>query len=106
MKLATEAITVTRTAAGGYVNGRYVAGTVQVFTTPRGNIQPLNGRELRKLSEGDREKDQQKIYTAFELKNSDVVTRADGTTYEVQAVKDWTGFHQAHYQARLTGIEA
>jgi hypothetical protein len=104
MKLDVEAITITRMAAGTYVAGRYVPGTDQDFDASA-NIQPLSGKELLQLPEGDREKEVKKIYTAFALQNGDGVTRADGIRYEVQAVEDWTAFHQPHFKARLVRIE-
>jgi len=104
MKLDIEAITITRTAAGSYVAGHYVAGSPQNFDA-QGNIQPLTGIELQQLPEGDRQKEVKKIYTAFALQNGDVVTRSDGIRYEVQAVEDWTAFHQPHFKARLVRIE-
>jgi hypothetical protein len=104
MKLDIEAITITRTAAGTYTDGRYVPGSSQDLDA-RGNIQPLSGIELQQLPEGDRQKEVKKIYTAFALQNSDVVTRQDGIQYEVQAVEDWTAFNQPHYKARLVRIE-
>jgi hypothetical protein len=104
MKLDTEKITVTRATQGSYVNGRYLPGDSQVFDAA-GNIQPLNGKELLQLAEGDRQRQALKIYTAFALENNDTVSRADGFQYEVQAVEDWTAFHQPHYKARLMRIE-
>ena len=104
MKLDIEAITITRTAAGSYVSGRYVPGSDENFAA-NGNIQPMTGIELQQLPEGDREKEVKKIYTAFALQNSDEVTRAGGIQYEVQAVEDWTAFHQPHFKARLVRIE-
>ncbi len=104
MKLSIEAITVTRAGAGSYINGRFVAGADEEFTAA-GNIQPLNGKELLLLSEGERERQVLKIYTAFSLANGDTVTRADGIRYEVQAVEDWNRFGQAHFKARLMRIE-
>jgi hypothetical protein len=104
MKLDVEPITVTRTAAGTYVNGRYLPGDSQVFDAA-GNIQPLNGKELLQLAEGDRQRQALKIYTTFAVENNDTVTRADGIQYETQAVEDWTAFHQPHYKARLMRIE-
>lgn len=101
MKLDTEAITVTRAAAGSYVSGRFVAGESTVYPDAAGNIQPMGGRELQQLPEGDREREPAKIYTAFALENKDIVTRASGKQYEVQAVEDWTKFKQPHYKARL-----
>jgi len=104
MKLAVETITVTRKAVGSYVNGRWVDGTAADHSVS-GNVQPLSGRELQQLPEGDRERQPLKIYTAFALANGDVVTRGDGIEYEVQAVEDWTKFNQPHYKARLMRIE-
>ena len=104
MNLDNEAITVTRTAEGSYVSGRYVAGASEELEAA-GNIQPLSGKELMQLAEGDRQREIQKIYTAFSLQNGDVVTRADGIRYEVQAVEDWTSFNQPHFKARLMRIE-
>lgn len=104
MMLETEAITVTRTAVGSYVAGRYVPGSAQDMDAA-GNIQPLTGKELLQLPEGERQRQAKKIYTAFALENGDVVTRADGIRYEVQAVEDWTEFNQPHYKARLMRIE-
>ncbi len=104
MKLDAEQITVTRRAQGSYVSGRHVPGSDQDFEAAA-NIQPLNGAELLQLAEGDRQREVNKIYTAFALANSDVVTRADGIRYEVQAVEDWTAFHQPHFKARLMRME-
>ena len=77
MRLNMESITVTRTAEGSYVNGRYIPGASQAETA-EGNIQPLTGEELQQLSEGDRERHVLKIYTAYALENGDIVTKADG----------------------------
>jgi hypothetical protein len=104
MRLDIEAITVRRTAPGTYVAGRYVPGSAQNVTVTA-NIQPLNGKELLQLAEGDRQRQALKVYTAFALENGDEVARADGNRFEVQAVEDWTVFAQPHYKARLVRIE-
>lgn len=59
--------------AQGSVNraGRYSKGT----STPlnfKANHQPLNGKELLLLPEGEREKRTKKLYTAFELRGVDI----------------------------------
>lgn len=100
MRLDIEQITVSRAGQGTYVNGRFVPET-PVIEVAEGNIQPLNGLELQQLPEGDRQRGVHKIYTAYALKISDIVTRADGSRHEVQAVEDWTAFSLAHYKARL-----
>jgi hypothetical protein len=104
MKLDIEAISVLRAAEGSYVMGRFVPGAAQALDA-RGNIQPLSGKELQQLSEGDRQREVKKIYTAFALENGDVVIRADGMRYEVQAVQNWTAFALPHYKALLMRIE-
>lgn len=104
MNLNVENITVTRLGAGSHVAGRFVPGTGTDFSAG-GNIQPLNGRELLQLPEGDRKREAKKIYTAFALQNKDIVTRTSGVKYEVQAIEDWTAFNQPHYKARLMRIE-
>ena len=104
MNLDIIPITVTRAAAGTYVLGRFVPGAAQVIDGQRGNIQPLTGKELQQLPEGDRQREAKKIYTAFALQNGDVV-RAGGVDYEVQAVEDWTAFALPHFKARLVRIE-
>ena len=103
MRLDTEQITVSRAGEGSYVNGRFVPA-VAVETVTEGNIQPLNGKELLQLPEGDRERQTGKIYTAYALENGDIVTRSDGSRHEVQAVEDWTAFSLAHYKARLVRV--
>jgi len=103
MRLDTEQITVSRAGQGSYVNGRFIPAT-SVETVAEGNIQPLNGKELLQLPEGDRERQTGKIYTAYALENGDIVTRADGSRHEVQAVEDWTAFSLAHYKARLVRV--
>lgn len=103
MRLDTEQITVSRAGQGSYVNGRYVPAT-PVEEVTEGNIQPLNGIELQQLPEGDRQRGVHKIYTAYALENGDIVTRADGSRHEVQAVENWTGFSLAHYKARLVRV--
>ena len=103
MRLDVEQITVSRAGQGSYVNGRFVPAAA-VETAAEGNIQPLNGLELQQLPEGDRQRGVHKIYTAYALKNGDIVTRADGSRHEVQAVEDWTAFSLAHYKARLVRV--
>jgi len=104
MKLDVETITVTRRAAGSYVDGRWVQGAATDHAAA-GNIQPLSGTELQQLPEGDRNRGPLKIYTGFAFENGDVVTLASGVTFEVQAVSDWTAFGQPHYKAQLMRIE-
>ena len=103
MNLTVEQITVSRPGDGSYVNGRFVPSTA-VESSAQGNIQPLNGKELLQLPEGDRERQTGKIYTAYALQNGDIVIRTDGSRHEVQAAEDWTAFALPHYKARLVRV--
>jgi len=103
MRLDVEQITVSRAGEGSYVNGRFVPATPMIEVA-EGNIQPLNGLELQQLPEGDQQRGVHKIYTAYALKNGDIVTRVDGSRHEVQAVEDWTAFSLAHFKARLVRV--
>lgn len=83
---------VERGSAGAYVNGAFVPGATTTLVV-LGSVQPLNGRELENLPEGQRVKESIKIYTATELKTVDEVNqiKADvvidgGKRYEVQTV--------------------
>ena len=84
-------VTVTRYAAGAYVNGIYTAGATSTFDTVM-SIQSLNGRELLLLPEGERTKNYAKGFASVELKtaNQTLGTKADritdgyGKIYEVQ----------------------
>lgn len=103
MSLTGQTTTITRKAAGSYVDGRWVDGAATVYTAA-GNVQPLNGRELLQLPEGDRNREYKKMYTAFAVQNDDVVT-ISGKTYQAQNVADWSDHPQPHYRVRLMLIE-
>ncbi len=85
----SEAITITRKAAGTYVNGVYVDGAVSTISAI-GSIQPLSGREQLSLMELQHAKEIYKLYTSTEVFTVDEGTgkKADlvsfrGKVYEV-----------------------
>ena len=91
----SEAITITRKAAGTYVSGVYIPGVTSSINAIA-SIQPLNGKELQALPELQHAKEVYKIYTSTELLtvNDALGTRADivsfgGKTFEVQKVEPW-----------------
>lgn len=103
--LATP-ITVTRSAIGTYVDGRWVAGATSSVSIT-GSVQPAKMRheELLRLPEGDRNRSAIRVYSKSELLSNDESTGqvADvvawqGEQYEVQKVDVWAeGI--AHYKA-------
>lgn len=91
---------VERIAEGSHSGGVYTPGTSSNFTI-KGNLQPLSGNEILQLPEGDRQRQSLWLYSRTELKVNDIVT-ADGKSYEVQPVEDWTRQRRLpHYKARI-----
>lgn len=58
--------TITRTAAGSYVSGLFVAGS-QLTLTIQASVQPVSGEDLKPLPEGRRLDDYVKVYTDSDL---------------------------------------
>ena len=74
--------------------------------TIKGNAQPLSGNELLQLSEGDRQRQNMKLYTKTELMVNDLVTIDSGNAFEVQNVEDWTRqIRLPHYKARIMRVD-
>lgn len=82
-----------------YVDGKPFPPPEFTFTAV-GSIQPLNGRDLLLVPEGDRYKEQLWFYTASKLKIKDRANRC-GVNYQVQSVDDWG----AYVRARLMRID-
>lgn len=83
--LGTATYTVQRAAAGDYVDGRYVPGDNDELTV-EASVQPISGRELQRLEEGERERITHKAYSTAELMNGDVI-EVDGDAFEVERVE-------------------
>lgn len=58
------------------LKGHYIKGVPTVISCS-GNVQPLNGDELKLLSEGNRKKGSIKIYTEITMYDDDIVRRND-----------------------------
>ena len=61
--------TITRTSAGAYVNGIFVAGTPSTPSsiTIQASVQPATGEDIKALPEGRRLDDYVKVYTDSDL---------------------------------------
>jgi hypothetical protein len=106
----SEPITITRKAAGSYVNGIFVAGAVSSISATA-SVQPLNGREQVTLSELQRAKETLKMYTSTEVfvsneaagRSADLVSLR-GRVYEVQRVEPWE-YDFSFFKAILVRVE-
>ena len=91
-------ITISRDPGGGtLVNGRYTAAARATTAGVVASFQPLKGREVLMLEEGDRDKRSGKLYTATEIKSADKAAQLmadqiiwDGDTWEVRSVETHT----------------
>jgi hypothetical protein len=103
------------TPAGRGADGRFiVAGTTD--STIKASVQPLSGREMETVPEGERHKDWQKVYTEADLVTADqhgagVGSRADqlvvgGIIYEVRQVWPWRGVSPIpHFKAHVVRLQ-
>lgn len=95
---------VERPGATSYSGGVGSKAVSTTFTI-KGNAQPLNGNELLQLPEGDRQRQNLKLYTKTLLQINDIVT-VDGIPFEVQNVEDWTRqIRLPHYRARIMKVD-
>jgi hypothetical protein len=100
--------TVTRTAAGSYTNGRYTEGAESTFTIIA-SIQPVTGRDLADLPEGQNGDEVRQVFTITELltrvpgQEPDIIT-LDGEDFYVYRVKRWQGLGEVYWQAWVSRI--
>lgn len=107
--LATGTYTVTRTAAGARVSGRYAPGTQTTFPITAG-IESVSGRELQDMPEGQRGDEVIRIFTATPLLgrrpgfDPDVITyqppgyEAPGEPWTVLGAEVLDGLGEVHYE--------
>jgi hypothetical protein len=98
--LGQQTLNVTRYSSGGFVDGEWVEGAASAFTI-QASVQPVNGRELETLPEGQRTRRTYKVYTDTLLQVATPESRSDRIAYgtkalEVQSVKD--------YSTHMTGL--
>lgn len=109
MPIRNETITITTGAksGGSFVKGRWSPGA---DASPGGilaNVQPLNGKEVLQLSEGDRTCQTLKIYTDDPIALNAIVTRdIDGLKYEVLKVDHWVFQNIPHYKAIVALLDS
>jgi hypothetical protein len=96
--------------SGGYVDGIYQEGSQSNFTITI-SIQPLQGRELELLPQGERTRRYCKGYTVTRLytANESASTKADRVTYdgslfEVQKSERWVDGDLWHYKVYLAEV--
>jgi hypothetical protein len=103
--LGARSYTVTRTA-GAYVNGIWTDLAVETIRV-RGSLQPMSGRDLDQLPEGERTAGQWKLYTETELRTSATgpadTLQARGRALKVMAEIPWPDHTQGvpHRKYRL-----
>ena len=95
MMLGIGTLNLRRTSAVTWAAGRATATTAD--TTFSGSWQPLNGREIAMLPEGERASDRAKVYTATVLRTvdqhsdteADLVSRDGSTWYKCLIAKPY-----------------
>jgi len=99
----TGTYTVTRTAAGTRTLGRYTAGAASTFSI-EASVQPVTGRDLQAMPEGQRAEETKVVYTTTELRTRtpagepDTIA-IDSETWAVTKVERWDAFGDTHYRA-------
>jgi hypothetical protein len=104
----TRIYTVRRTSAGAYVDGVWEPGPIKTIEM-RMSMQPLNGEEMLRIPEGQRNKEMRKVYSErrlfaqgeLSLGRADIIKEGDNY-WEVQRVEDWHRF----FRAEVVKIEA
>jgi hypothetical protein len=99
-----ELLSIVREGPVKYVDGKPVKGEPTTFEI-KANVQPLNGRELLIVPEGDRFKDQLYLYTSERLLVNDRVYRK-GFSYQVQVIEEWGSFRRARVMRIDVGSNA
>jgi hypothetical protein len=99
----TGTYTVTRTVAGSYVQGRYVPGGTTTLNVDA-SVQPITGRDLLALPEGQRTEEMRVVFAKTELRtrgpsNDPDRLTIDGEAWEVRNVERWQGLAETHYRA-------
>lgn len=104
-------LTITRSSAGDYVNGRWLPSSTSPLTV-QASIQPITGRELLRFPEGWRTREPVMVYTETELRTVDEAAKKqadtfayNGRTYEVSKVEPWTMGGLSHYEVTALKVD-
>lgn len=110
-----DIVRIRRTGATVGTDGRRAAAT-EVQDTIKGTINPIPGREIHLLPEGERESGQHRLLTTFEVRGSfsddDAPELADhilfqGHRWEIRDVQIYDSFAPIpHYAARIRRIRS
>lgn len=112
-KFKTGSYSVSRHASGSYVDGRYVAGVLETLTV-EGSMQPLSGRNIEMVEEGERITDyftfwsdkRLSLASTVTLGRSDVIT-INNETYKCVGTRiflnktNYSGIKLPHYETTL-----
>jgi hypothetical protein len=103
----TGTYTVTRTVTGGYdVHGKNVAGSTSTLSVDA-SLQPLTGRDLMALPEGQRSQETQWFYAAVQMHGRepgfepDKVT-IDGEPWVITSVEKWVDGDDVWYRCKVS----
>jgi hypothetical protein len=104
--------TFSRTGAGAYVDGNWVAGAGSGTFDMAASIQRLTPQETAALPEGQRTSEWIRIYTPTQLQrtNESLKLKGDlvnynGRQYEVMKIENWTETRIQHYKALAVLLE-
>jgi hypothetical protein len=78
-------LTVTRTAAGQFIDGDWIDGSTSTITVPA-SVQPMTEREIRRLPEAIRTTASLKVYSDSQLRPADEHAGTKGDTFA------WDGY--------------
>lgn len=88
-----EEINLKRDKGVEYVAGKPVA-LGHVWLKFKANVQPLMGRELLIVPEGDRFKEQYYVWSEFQILINDEIHRL-GIKFQVQQIENWGSYTRA-----------
>lgn len=96
-----ECLKIVRDGRVIYVDGKPVKAELPPFEI-KANIQPINGRDLLIVPEGDRFKEAYYLFTTDQILVNDRVVR-QGVNYQVQNIEVWGNFIRARIMRIDTG---
>jgi hypothetical protein len=100
--LKTGSYTVTRTAAGSHVAGRFVPGSDSTFSIDA-VVQPVRGHELMTLPESRHGEEIKAVFTVTELLLKDKLAIGDDS-FEVFRSEKWEAFGDTHWRAYVAKV--
>jgi len=101
--LQTQEAIIYRRAEGHTHNGYYEQGPSAPYNI-KANIQPISGKELEQLPEGDRNKMNKWVYTDFVIKLNDIMVY-NNIKFEIQTIEDWSDFEISYFKARAVKLD-